>query len=141
MPRNYKCKTISTDGKQREKKHSQVDLDNALHMLNDGSSIRKASKASGLNESTLRYKLKALKASKVPISELRHMPSVKRGNKSSLPVEAEISLAMMARLTARWGLGLDSDAIKQLVAEYVSANREKDTDIGQYLRQYCRFKV
>ena len=138
MPRHYKRKTISNESRQREKKHSQANLDNALHMLKSGLSIRKASKASGLSESTLRYKLKALK---VPIDELQHMPNVQRGNKSSLPVEAEISLATMARLCARWGLGLDSDAIKQLVAEYVSTNKEKDTEIGQYLRQYCRFKV
>ena len=141
MPRNYKHKTISSNAKQREKMHSQVDLDNALHMLNSGTSIRKASKASGLGESTLRYKLKALKASEVKLSELRHMPTVNRGNKSSLPREAEISLATMTRLTARWGLGLDSDAMKQFVGEYVAANRDKDTDIGKYLRKYCRFKV
>ena len=109
-----------------------------MHQLKSGTSIRKSAKACGMSESTLRYKLKALK---VPIAELQQMPTNKRGNKSSLPADAEISLATMARLCARWGMGLDSDAIRQLVAEYVAANREKDTEIGKHLRLYCRFKV
>lgn len=132
--RNYKPKRQTG----REKKHNQSDVDSALHLVKNGMSKRKAAKTIGMSESTLRSKLKAMKS---PLHEISYLSSAKRGTKNSLPEEAEVSLATMIRLCSRWGLGLDSDAVRGLVQEYIKQNKEKPGELGAYLKKYCRFKV
>ena len=57
MPRNYKPKEIL---ERPPIKHKQSDVDAALHSVKTGSSIRFAAKQIGMDESTLRKKIKRL---------------------------------------------------------------------------------
>ena len=134
--RNYKR---SEEPRRPWKKHLQSDIDAALHSVREGSSIRRAAKRIGMDESTLRKKIKR---QKVPLEEIECLEVIEqRGVKRSLPEEAEVSLAAMIRLCARWGFGLSGNEVKDLVRDYVAANREAETEVGAYLRRSCQFKV
>ena len=134
--RNYKK---SETPKRPWVKHKQSDIDTALCRVKSGTSIRKAAKHIGMDESTLRKKIKRLN---MPLEEVECLEAFqKRGVNRSLPEEAEVSLAAMIRLCSRWGFGLGGSEVKELVRDYVAANMEVDSEVGAYLRKNCQFKV
>ena len=50
----------------------------------------------------------------LPHDDVEQIQAVQsRGNKPSLPEEAEVSLATMIRLCSRWSLGLRSTEVKE----------------------------
>ena len=63
------------------------------------------------------------------------------GKQQAIPDNEEGSLAAAIRLRAKWGFGLTRRNIQNLVAEFVTTNKEKETPLGDYLRKFCHFKV
>ena len=75
--------------------------------------------------------------------------SFPEGRKPSLPKECEDELALCLKAKARWGFGSTRDEVRDLVKEYVTKNKDTETDLRKhclylrnslYLRKYCQFK-
>lgn len=122
MPNVYKRK-------HNKPKISDQDIAKAINKIkSEGKSIRSAAKEIGMHESTLRDKMK--------VKRLKT-----QGGQLSIPHESEKELAMMLDLKAKWGFACSRDEVKDLVRDYVKANKDKSTTIGEYLTNYCKFKV
>ena len=63
------------------------------------------------------------------------------GGQTGIPEESERELAFLLNLKAKWGFAASRDEVREIVQEYVTANKEKDTPEGEHLRKFCRFKV
>ena len=94
--------------------------------MGGGLSIRKAAKEIGIHEWTLRDRMKRTR---------------EVGGLTSLPEDSERELAFLLTLKAKWGFASTRDEVRSIVAEYVRDNIESETEIGEYLRKNCRFKV
>ena len=129
MPRKYKKKN----------KPSYIDdvkVKDALAKIIKGEvSIRKAAKTATVSEFALRKYLKRYR------DDLGSFERCSSGGHTSLPERSERELAFCLNLKARWGFALTTDEVKRIVYEYVSFNYESETELGSYLRKYCRFKV
>ena len=105
-------------------------LQDAIHKVRSGAiSKRKAAKEIGVSEWTVRDRMK------------RHAPVQKEGAHTSLPYESERELQKMLEIKAKWGYAATRDEVSDLVQSYVNENKTKDTELGQYLQRYCKFKV
>ena len=91
-------------------------------------SIRQAAKEIGLPESTLRDKMKRKR-------------SGSWGGVTTLPKEAEERLALMLSVKAKWGFAASKAELKDIIQEFVSKNKEEDSELGEQLRKFNRFKV
>ena len=136
--RNYKKKECP---KIKQQRISQDRLDAALRMIReDNASIRAAAKACSFSEAALRKILKkqtALDLNDVATPVASQAP----GKQRAIPNDEEGSLAAAIRLRVKWGFGLTRRIIQNLVAEFVTTNKEKETPLGDYLRKFCHFKV
>ena len=135
--RNYKKKRMS----QKKKRIPQDRLDLAMRMIRENnSSIRAAAKAGGFSEAALRKIIK--KQETQDLNEVATLvASPAPGKQRAIPDNEERSLAAAIRLRAKWGFGLTRRNIQNLVAEFVTTNKEKETPLGDYLRKFCDFKV
>lgn len=134
--RNYKKKE---NPKQTKTKVTQDKLDTALHHLKNNCSKREAAKKAGINEGALRWILK--KKENKEIDEIGQLVNCNAGMKTALPPEEETLLAKAIRLRAKWGFGWTRSDIQAFVKGFIDVNMEKDTDLGNYLKKYCKFKV
>ena len=125
MPRSYKTKTPRDPNRE-------IRIEEALKLHAEGASIRRAAKDTGVSDASLRHRLAA---------EQKGQTLMSRGNQTSLPEESERSLSAVLTLKSKWGFACNRAEVKQLVFDYVQKNKDLDTDIGKYLRKYCRFKV
>ena len=121
--------------KYKRKNPDKIPIDenkvrDAIHKVKAGSiSIRKAALEIGIHEWTLRDRIK------------RGAPKLKEGAHTSLPYESERELQRMLEVKAKWGYAATKDEIMDLVQTYVLENKDKDTELGEYLQKYCQFKV
>ena len=46
----------------------------------------------------------------------------------------------MSKAKARWGFGPTRDEVRDIVSDYVPANKRRDTELGRYLDIHCQFK-
>ena len=84
-------------------------------------SVREASKNFGINEATLRDKLK-------------HVYSQHgwHGVVTAIPKE-ESEFAHLLTLKSKWGFALTREEVKCLVQKYVQANKNLDTPVSKHL--------
>jgi hypothetical protein len=66
------------------------------------------------------------------------LPSV--GRLPSLPTEAAVEIAAIARTAASHGFGLLKTELKRFIGDFVQSRCGSNTDVGAYLRANCRFK-
>ena len=122
--------------KYKRKNPPRIPLDeekirDAIERIKDARiSKRKAAKEVGVSEWTIRQRMK--NPGFVPAAE---------GGHTSLPYESERELHKMLEIKSSWGYAASKDEVNDLVAAYVKENMNKNTELGDYLRKYCRFKV
>lgn len=132
--RNYKRK-IET---KPHRTVNQETLDTILRLVKDGKSIRSIGKEVGRNESTVRTLLKRNASCSGGITKMQPQTS---GMKRTIPIEEERILAQMIRIRAKWGYGMSRDNIKDMVGEFVTQEKGKETPLGAHLQKYCHFTV
>jgi len=115
---------------------SRAELDTALEMIKNKTSIRKTAKHLGVNESTLRFKLKKVG----PVEDVEELPSTSFGRKCVLPDEDEANLAILMRLRAKWGFSLTGKDIQELAIQYIQYNKDLDTPLAEHMKKHGRFK-
>lgn len=123
MVHKYKKKN-----KEKPKVNEQMLQEAIAKVQSKQLSIRKAAAEIGMPESSLRDKMKKRR-------------SQKPGTLTSLPEDSEKELAYLLKLRARWGFGASYNDVQSIVQQFVLENRDKDTELGIYLRKYCQLKV
>lgn len=122
MPRKYKKV-------KPEDKNLKDNLEKAIKAVKeDKVSVRAAAKLHGVSRTSLQRRLN-------PVEKLTK--SV--GGQLSIPKDAEIELAQCLKLKSKWGFGNTIKELRQFVKMYVDQNITKETEIGKYLRKYCKF--
>lgn len=101
-----------------------------MSLINEGQSIRQASAVLGFPDTTVRRHLHAAE-------EGRHVPPP--GAAASLPPALEQEFVEIIRMAAESGFGICRSELKSFVADVVNRHLNTDTEIGNYLRQHCRF--
>ena len=48
---------------------------------------------------------------------------------------------MIINVKSKWGFALTRVELADLVHEFVKENKKKDSELGDYLKKYCKFKV
>lgn len=134
--RKYKKKE---NPKQTKTKVTQDKLDTALHHLKSNCSKREAAKKAGINEAALRWILK--KRENTGLEGVEQLVTCKSGMKTVLPPQEEGILSKAIRLRAKWGFGWTRSDIQDFVKDFIDLNIEKDTELGNHLKKYCKFKV
>jgi len=123
-------------------KDRQGKFEAALHLLkNSKCSIRAAGRQVGLHESSLRGLLKKNNISSASIESIERSGRCQRELKPVIPIKDEEALASNINLKAKLGFGLTRADMKDLVAKFVDLHKEQETELGAYLRKYCKFKV
>ena len=122
MVRNYK---------RKPKRVTEEDWVKMFEEVAEGASVNSTAKKYGLNESTLRSRIKAAE---------RDGSKRKHGGLQCLPRDIVDKLAVIITTRSKWGFASTRDEIKDLVQEYVTAHREADTPLGEYLKKHCFFK-
>ena len=108
---------------------SKDKIDEAIRKVKEeGQSIRSAAREIGIDESSLRGKIK-------------NKPRGPPGGRTSLPHESERELALVLSMKAKCGFSSTREEVRSLVAKYVECNINSNTEVGNYLRKHCRFKV
>jgi len=126
MPRKYVKK-------KNRNPVSDEKVQTAIHKIQANNlSIRKAAKTIGVDEKTLRNRIKTLNNN----SELK-----KVGGQQALPDKVEEELAHLLSIKAKWGWASSTEEVRDLVGEYVNANLEAEGEVGDHLRRFCKFKV
>ncbi len=119
MVRKYKPKRLKPDETALEKAVTAIKRDKLC--------VRDAAKLYKVDKSTLSRRLKLGVSKK------------KSGGQSSIPPEHELELVECLKVKARWGFAETISEIKNHVHQFVAANIKKDTEVGLYLRKYCKF--
>jgi len=108
---------------------SQALIDEAIRKVrNNELSIRKAAKELNMAESSLRDKMKVKRTKR-------------SGGQTTLTRDAEEELAHLLIVKAKWGFAAGREELKDIVQQYVIANKDHDTEVGRQLKKLCRFKV
>jgi hypothetical protein len=101
-----------------------------LASVEEGESLRGAARNFGFVESTVRRHWHSIQSG---------IPRALPGAHSSLPPQVELDLATVVKVASRNGFGYTMEEIKSFVGAFVLDQWNKDTEVGNYLRSYCRF--
>lgn len=126
MPWAYKRKKVVQSVEDKEK------MVNCLKRIQEdhGISIREACREFDLPLTTVRRHLKA---------DILNLTLLPPGGVPSLPLDVQIDIAAIAKMSARHGFGLLFVELKNFIGDFVAANWNSDGDIGRYLRCHCQF--
>ena len=106
----------------------------------DGEAIKKA--VEGVNDKMFSIR-EAARIYKVPKSTLSRVISQKQtkssGGQLSIPLESELELVECIKIKSRWGFAESVEEIKCTVKQFVDVNINEDTEVGLYLKSYCKF--
>jgi hypothetical protein len=122
MPRVYKRKNEPLD---REKVQECLQ-----YMRDHNTSLLAAANHFQLDESTVRYHRKR---------KLQGQTLAPIGRLPSIPEHLETELALVCRVSAEHGFGLQKVDVQQLIGEYIKENIQQNNEMGEYLRANCRF--
>lgn len=61
------------------------------------------------------------------------------GRLPCIPSGVQVEVAQIARIAAAHGFGLSREELRKLIGDYVKENIQKDTSLGNYLRENCQF--
>lgn len=100
-------------------------LNKALELIKKGYSYKTASLTCGVNKTTL--------SKKCNINSKRSYSNTQR----FLPIESE---KLLVSCLTKLGPNVTKIEIKRLVQDYVKTHLNADSEIGEHLRLYCKFK-